>query len=146
MMKTLMLLLMASLVSCLNSFTLERAAFADDVSAEQVKKQAEETLDTAKKFTMQQKEEFQKKMEAELKDLSKLLDEYKQKAEAKKGEALTALQGKMEELKVRQKDAEERVNELKSSTSRAWDETKDKTEQAVGELKKAYEALGKLFK
>lgn len=142
-MKVLILLVTASFIFCLSSAVIAQPAATDQVSGEQLKKQASETLDTAKKYTLQQKEEFQKKMEVELQDLSKRFDELKKKADSSKGDALTALEARLADLKSQQKDVEQKLNELKSSTARAWEETKTKVEQAVDTLKKAYEAVGK---
>jgi hypothetical protein len=145
-MRTLSLLMTATLVFCLSCASGGPAVAQDKVSGEQVKQQAEAAFDTAKNYTVQQKDEFQKKMEVELQDLSKRFDELKKQAVTTKGEALAALQAKMVELKGRQKEAGQKLEELKSSSAKAWEDARTKVEQAVDDLKKAYDAVGKSFK
>jgi polyhydroxyalkanoate synthesis regulator phasin len=145
-MRSMTWLVAVSVIFCLNGAAIGAEKAEESVSGEQVKKQAEATLDEAKKYTMEQKEAFQKKMESEIRDLSKQIDQFKEKAVAAQGETLTALQTKLAELKDKQKAAEQKLEEFKSSTAKAWEQTRTNLQAAVDDLKKAYEGVGKLFK
>lgn len=123
--------------------------FADDeskASAGELKKQAEQTLETAKKLTVQQKELYQQKVEAELRELGDRISELKKKSETVRGEALQELESKFQELKEKQKAAEQKLNELRSSTAQAWQDAKTGLENAVGALKRSYDNILKNFK
>lgn len=123
--------------------------FGDDqgqTSASELKKQAEQTLETAKKLTVQQKELYQKKVEAELRELGDRISELKKKSETVRGEALQELESKFQELKEKQKAAEQKLNELRSSTAQAWQDAKTGLENAVGALKRSYDNVLKQFK
>ncbi len=116
------------------------------VTGTDVKKQAEETLDAARKYAVQQRDEYQRKMEQELKELGEKIATLKDRAQNATGESLRAIQEKMGVLRERQAAAEKRLGELRSSTYQAWSEMKDGVEKAVAELKKAYEGAASLFK
>jgi predicted nucleic acid-binding Zn-ribbon protein len=116
------------------------------VSGDELRKQAVGTLETAKKFTEQQKGEYQKKIESELTDLGKRIGELKERAETAKSESLAALQVKIADLRERQKTAENKLGELKSATAQAWTEIKDGLDRAVTDLRKSYENAAGLFK
>jgi len=118
----------------------------DKISPEVIKKQAEKTLESAKKFTLQQKEEYQKKAEAELADLGKRIGELKDKAAEAKGDALTALEARIAELKGKQKAAEDRLKDLRASSAQAWQDMKTGLDGALNELRKTYDSVLKHFK
>jgi DNA anti-recombination protein RmuC len=116
------------------------------VSPEDLKKQAESTFETAKKFAEQQKGEYQKKIESELADFAERIGQLKDRAESATGETLAQLRAKMGDLRERQRAAEGRLGQLKSSTEQAWNEMKDGLDRAVGDLRKAYESAAGFFK
>jgi F0F1-type ATP synthase membrane subunit b/b' len=125
------------------------AAFAGEeskVSSDEVRKQAESAFDTAKKFAEQQKAEYQKKIESELTDLGNRIGQLKERAESASGDALAQLQSKMADLREKQKAAENRLGQFKSSTEQTWNEMKEGLDRAVGDLKKAYDGAAGFFK
>lgn len=141
------------LITCATAMMLALSfagnGLADDqnkASAAELKKQAEQTLETAKKFTVQQKELYQKKAEAELSELGDRISELKKKSEAIRGEALQGLEAKFKDLKEKHKVAEKKLSELKSSTAQAWQDAKTGLDNAVGTLKRSYDDVLKNFK
>uniref|UniRef100_A0A7C4ARK4 Uncharacterized protein n=1 Tax=Desulfomonile tiedjei TaxID=2358 RepID=A0A7C4ARK4_9BACT len=138
----------ASVVAVVLVLALGGWGHADEgkVTGGDVRKQAEETLDAAKKYALQQKAEYQQKVEQELSELGTKIAGLKEKAQTATGESLRALQEKMKDLKDRQAAAEKRLSELKSSTYQAWSEMRDGVDKAVSELKKAYDGAASLFK
>ncbi|MGC8906402.1 MAG: hypothetical protein ACP5M0_03050 [Desulfomonilaceae bacterium] len=116
------------------------------VTGGDVRKQAEDALDAAKKYALQQKAEYQQKVEQELSELGAKIGALKEKAQTATGESLRALQEKMGDLKERQAAAEKKLGELKASTYQAWMEMRDGVDRAVSELRKAYDGAARLFK
>ena len=131
------LLMTAALFASLHGSVL--AADTGPATPERVEKQAQQALDTAKEYTMQQKQEYQKKIESQLDELSKQIDQLKEKAKTVKQDAVAKLESTIEELKKKQQVAEERLPELRSATSKAWVEVKAGVDKAMDDLKKAYE-------
>jgi hypothetical protein len=115
-------------------------------SAQELKKQAEQTVEAARAFTEQQKQELQKKMEAEVKALEKEIGALKKGAETVKGEALDKLLAGIAELNAKHKAAEAKLLELKSSTAQAWLAARATAEKALEDLKKSYETVLQLLK
>jgi len=113
----------------------------EKVSPEAVKKQTEQALDTAKKYTLQQKEEYQKKVEAELNDLSNRIAQLKDKAAGLKGDALKALETHTADLKDKQKIAQDKLKQFEASSAQAWQDLKAGVENSLKDLKKAYESI-----
>lgn len=138
--------LVCALCSCLTVGGLAYAQNKDQSSADAVKQHAQETYDAAKKYTLEQKQAYQKKLEEEVGELSRRIGDLKDKAQTLKGEALVALQSKMEDLKEKQKVAESKVQELRSASTQAWENVKAGAEKAFQDLKKAYDALGQVSK
>ena len=118
----------------------------EKISPEAVKKETGEALDAAKKYTLQQKEEYQKKVEAELGDLSKKIGELKARAVGLKGEAVKSLETQMTDLKKKQKVAEDKLKEYESSSSQALQDLKIGLDNSLKELKKAYDGIVGQFK
>lgn len=130
------------------SLVIAGNVFADDqdkVSASDVKKQAEQTLEAVKKFTVQHKELYQKKAEEELRDLSERIGELRKKSRTVRSEAMEKLDSQFKDLKDKQTAAEKKLGELRSSTEQAWDDAKKGLENAVGTLKRSYENVLKSF-
>lgn len=112
---------------------------AEEVSAEDVKRKTDEALEAAKAYTMQQKQEYQQKMEAELNDFNRQVDikveELKAKAEKSEAEAKEELDKQIKELREKQKDAQKKLDELKSASGKAWDDLKSEMDAKMNDLK-----------
>lgn len=116
------------------------------VTGGDLKREAGETLDAAKKYALQQKAEYQKKIEQELAELGDRIASLKEKAANATDESLRVMREKMADLRERQATAEKKLAEVKSTTYQAWMEMRDGMDKAVSEVKKAYESASKLFK
>ncbi len=109
-----------------------------DVSAEDVKKETKEALDAAKELTVQQKEEFQKKMRDELDRIQKEIDRLVFKANQAKKETRAELDKAIKELQ-KQKDATARkLQKMESASGKAWDDLKSGLNASMDELEKSY--------
>jgi hypothetical protein len=116
------------------------------VTKEDVKKQAAETMEKAKAYAEQQRQEYSKQVQSTLDDLSKKTDQLKEQAKVAKGEALTKIQAALADLKVKQDQAKQKLQELGSSTGAAWEQVKTGVDKAVAELQKAYNDASSHFK
>lgn len=84
-----------------------------------------------------QKVEYERTMEDRLAELGARMDHLLEKLEAQKIE----MQLKAEEFKVKSAEAKVKLNQLKSSTGQAWAEMKIGMEEALNDVKKAFEHL-----
>jgi peptidoglycan hydrolase CwlO-like protein len=144
-MRIFWLLLLMAIVATAGFQANSWAAEPAKVTPEEVKKQTQEAWSAAKDFTLQEKEEYQKRIESQLADLSKKIDELKEKAKTAKEDVAVKLQAQIEALKKQQQVADEKLSELRSSTSKAWDQVKTGADKALEDLKKAYEAARSYF-
>jgi hypothetical protein len=116
------------------------------VTKEDVKKQAAETMEKAKAYAEQQKQEYSKQAQSTLDDLSKKIDQLKEQAKVAKGEALTRIQSALGDLKIKQDQAKQKLQELGSSAGPAWEQIKAGVDKAVADLQKAYNDASSHFK
>jgi peptidoglycan hydrolase CwlO-like protein len=144
-MRIFLLSLLITIIASAGFQANSTAAEPGKVTAEDVKQQTQEAWNAAKDYTLQEKEEYQKRIESQLADLSKKIDELKEKAKIAKDDVAVKLQAQIEALKKQQQVADEKLNELRSSTSKAWDQVKTGADKALEDLKKAYEAARSYF-
>jgi hypothetical protein len=143
-MKALRLITVCIAIVCMWAVNL---AFAQQpVTKEDVKKQAAETMEKAKAYAEQQRQEYTKQVQATLDDLSKQIDQLKEQAKNYKGEALTKIDAGLADLKVKQDQAKQKLQELGSSAGPAWEQVKSGVEKAVADLQKAYNDASSYFK
>lgn len=115
------------------------------VSAQDVKKETKEALGAAKELTVQQKEEFQKKMRDELDRMQKEIDRLAFKTNQAKKETQAELDKVIKALQ-QQKDATARkLQKMESASGKAWDDLKSGLNASMGELEKSYEKAKSRF-
>jgi hypothetical protein len=117
-----------------------------DTTVSDIKKKTEQAVETAKKYTAEKRQVYQKEMEAKLEDLSKRIGELKAKAGTATKDARAALDKQLEQLKSKQQDARKKLSELRASASSTWEKVKAKADVALQELQKAYEGARSLIK
>ncbi len=117
-----------------------------DVTKQDVKKEAAETMGKAKAYAEKQKQEYSKQVQTTLDDLSKKIDRMKEQAKNYKGEASTKIEAGMADLKTKQDQEKQKLQEVGSSTGAAWDNMKAGLDKAVTELHKAYNDASSHFK
>jgi archaellum component FlaC len=109
-------------------------------------KRTEQAVNAAKDYTLEQKQEYEKKLESQFADLSKRIDDLKQKAQSAQQGVTDKLQGTFDQLKKSQEVVEKKLPELRTSTSQAWGEVKDGVDKAMTDLSQAYEKARSHFK
>jgi biopolymer transport protein ExbD len=114
-----------------------------EVTSQDVKNKAKEAIETAKTYTLQQKEEYQKQMEARLQELDREIRELQagaqSKATALKEESKAQFDQALEELRNKQQAAADKLDKLKSSSGKAWEDMKSGMDSAMGDLSKAFD-------
>jgi hypothetical protein len=94
---------------------------------------------------MATKEEYQAKMEAQLKDVTAKLATLAAKADQAQADAKVKYQDEIRKLKSKFDETQGRLQKIKASSGEAWLTLKDGTEKAWGELRGALDgALAKL--
>jgi len=117
------------------------AADTDKGSVESVKKEAQETLEAAKKFAEKQKQEYQQKIQKELDGLSGRIEQLKEKARSATGDALTRLNQGIADLEKKKGDAQRKLDDMKTAGAEAWTKLKSGLDNAVNELKNTFQGL-----
>jgi len=103
-------------------------------SIEKVKEETKEALEAAKTYTLQQKQEYQKKMEAKLDEFDITIAQLKARAETATDEAKVKLDEQVQELQRKQEDARKKLDELKSAGADAWENLKSEMDAAIEDL------------
>lgn len=93
-----------------------------------------------------EKGEYQKKMEAKLKEYKQKLEELKGKAAGLKEDAKREFDEQMKELQKKEEAANKKLKELKSASTKTWEKIKAETDKAVDELEKQYDKMMSRFK
>jgi len=107
-------------------------------SAQDVKKETKEALEATKEFTLQQKEDFQKKIQAELDRMQQQIDHLRAKAAQAKTEAQAELNKAIAEPQKRKDAAGKKLQELESASEKAWGNLKSGLNSAMEDLEKSY--------
>ncbi len=108
---------------------------------EQVKQKTGAALESVKIYTLQQKEEYQKKISAELDELQKKIDELKSKAQASASEARAKINEEIADLQKKAGDLKKKLSGLGTATGKAWEDLKSEVDKGIDELKKGYEKV-----
>jgi predicted nucleic acid-binding Zn-ribbon protein len=95
---------------------------------------------------MGKKEEYQAKIEAQLKKWGAELEELKAKAAKASQDVKAELNKQIETLKARQDAAQKKFKELKAASGEAWQDVKASLEKTVAELKEAWSGVLSRFR
>ncbi len=107
-------------------------------SAKEVKEGAKEAVEEIAAHVQKQREEYERRIEAELEEYGKKLAELQSKAKGVEQQAKADFDQKIEALQKKQQLAHEKLEELKSAGSDTWKNMKSGVEAAMEELDRAY--------
>ncbi len=144
-MRALRLIAISFTIVCVLAFNVTFAQ-QTDVTKQDVKQEAISTVEKAKAYAEQQKQEYSKQVQTTIDDLSKKIDQMKEQAGNYKGEASTKIEAGMADMKTKQDQAKQKLQELGSTTGAAWDDMKAGLDKAVTDLQKAYNDASSHFK
>jgi len=94
----------------------------------------------------QQKDEYQKKIEAKLNDLNRELKEWKDKAKKLEKKARTEMDDQLNKLSKQEEEVSKKFKDLKSKSGKAWEDLKSGVDSAMEELGKAFDDIRSRFK
>ncbi len=107
-------------------------------SAKEVKEGAKEAVEEIAAHVQKQREEYERRIEAELEEYGKKLAELQSKVKGVEQQAKADFDQKIEALQKKQQLAHDKLEELKSAGSDAWKNMKSGVEAAMEELDRAY--------
>jgi hypothetical protein len=112
------------------------------ISLEDVRKQFSDALESAKTYTYQQKEAYQRKMEPALRDLDERIDELKERAQEAGAAARQRYAQEIEELRQKREVLREKLGRAKAATPEMWEEFKSGVGKAWEDLHRALDRAG----
>jgi peptidoglycan hydrolase CwlO-like protein len=92
---------------------------------------------TAKNYTEQQVQTFNKNAEREFHKLGKQLDDLKAQSQQKTGDAKAALDKKIAQAQQKIDDLKPKLAELKTATTNAWSDIKSGFEKGLDDVRNA---------
>jgi len=95
---------------------------------------------------MKSREEYIDQLAAQLKEWSAKIDELESKARTAKADVKTGYENQIKQLKDKRDAAMQKLQELKGSSSEAWDILKAGAETSWADLKKAVTDAAEKFK
>jgi len=115
------------------------------VTIEDVRRDTDKAVDTAKDAAVQAREDFEMRFKTGLAELETNIAKLHEKGLALKDEAGVRWNEKMVELQAKQKAAREKLAELGASTAEAWGHVEKGAQSAWDDLRKAFDEAAKEF-
>ena len=115
-------------------------------TAQKVKNETKEAAEAIKEYTLQQKEEYQKKLEAEIKEMHQKISDLEAQAAKATPEVKAKLKESADELQKKWEAIEKKFEELPKASGKAWEELKSKMDAAMDDLQKLYNKTLSYFK
>jgi hypothetical protein len=116
-----------------------------EVTTEDVRRDTEKAVDTAKDAAVQAKEDFETRLKAGLAAMEVEIARLHEKGLALKDEASTRWNEKMADLKAKQKVARDKLDELGTSAGEAWGHLEKGAQAAWDDVRKAFQEAAKEF-
>lgn len=120
-------------------------ACASFAGTETVTKEAKETLEATKQYTIEQKEAFQRKAQEELAVIQKQIGILQGKGHEVSAATRAELQRSIDELEKKRNAAKHELDQLREVTDSKWAAMKADVNSALEDLKRSYQkALSRL--
>lgn len=116
-----------------------------EVTSQDVRRDASQAIQTTAEYTRQAKDEFQRNLEARLKELEPQIAKLREKGRELKDEAKVDWDRKMAELEAKRDVARAKLHELSQSGEEAWKDVQKGAESAWAELSKAFDDASQKF-
>jgi len=91
------------------------------------------------------KEAYQEKIEAQIKEWSAKLKEYKAKADKASADTKIQMYQTIDRLRVQKEAAQQKLTEIKAGSGESWEALKAGSEKIMGEMKKTWEEMKSKF-
>ena len=105
---------------------------------QETNKEVKDASEGSLTYMRHQRDEYQKQIEAQLKEYDQKLDELEVKARTAKQETKALFNQKIEALREKQRAAHDKLDRLSIATGKAWEDLKSGTDAAMEDLAKAY--------
>ena len=115
------------------------------VTSDDVRRDAGQAADTLAKYSQQTKEEFQKSLNARLKDLDAEISKLRVKGHDLKDQAKVNWDQKIVELEIKRDAVLAKLAEVGHSTAEAWKDAQEGAQAAWDELDKAFRQAAREF-
>ena len=106
---------------------------------ETITKEAKETLEATKQYTIEQKEAFQRKAHEELVVIQKQITILREKGHEASAATRAELQKSIDELEKKKDAAKRGLEQLRAVTDSKWDAMKANVNSALEDLKSSYQ-------
>lgn len=116
------------------------------ITGSDVTREAKEAAETTLRFTIQEKDDYVRSMEQELRNMDVNMGELREKAARLGGEAQKELDAKMKVLKEKKDAAAVKLEKMKAASGRAWEDLKEDTDASVRDLKDAFAMIVERFR
>jgi hypothetical protein len=114
---------------------VEAATSDKSVTGDRVVRETQEAVIATKDYTIQQKDAFQRKVQAELDEIQVHITRLRGQVELASAEARTDLQKAIGELEKKKDLANKKAQDIHSATTASWQQVKSKTAAAVDDLR-----------
>ena len=117
----------------------------EKITAEDVRREAGQAVETATEYTQQARDEFQKGFEVQLQDLDAEISKLREKSRSITDQAKASWDQKMVELEIKRDAARAKLVEVGQSSKEAWEEVRKGAQAAWTELEKAFHEAAREF-
>jgi chromosome segregation ATPase len=139
------LLSAAVLVTCNGCMEAPVEHTVRKVTTEDVRRDAEQAVDTSAHAAAQAKEDFEMRLKASLAEMEKEIERLHEKGRALKDAAKARWKEKMADLEAKQQAARDKLDEVRKSTGEAWGHMEKGAQAAWDDVRKAFQDAAKEF-
>jgi TolA-binding protein len=132
------MLMLAGLFAALGCEQKPADRMPGKVTSEDVRRDAGQAVTTAAEYSQQAKENFQKKLEAQLNDLDAKIARLREKGRDLKDQGKATWDQKMAELETKRGAARAKLAEVGHSSKEAWKGIQKGAQSAYDDLEKAF--------
>lgn len=107
-------------------------------TTEDIKKEAEEMVETTKSYTMEQRKAYEQQLARKIDEYGQKIYALKEQLMMVKGEAENELLEQIDMLQAKTDDLKNKAEDLKKASGQAWDELKIDLDKAIDDLDEAF--------
>ncbi len=108
------------------------------VTGDTVIREAQEAVTATKDYTIQQKDAFQRKIQAELDEMQMRITQLRGQVEHASASARADIQKSIEDLEKKKELASKKAQDIQSATAASWEQVKSKTAAAMDDLRTSF--------
>jgi TolA-binding protein len=127
-------------------FLSSGCAEKEETTAGDVKREAKEAVDTAKKYTDEQRAKYVSEMKDKLESYDKDIEDLENQAREIKDETRVEMEQRVQDLRKKRDAMARSLEEMSSASGDAWAELKKGMDKAMDEISEAYGDAAAEFK